>query len=260
MMIKRIIITCLIIAEAGMAYSQSTYGKEFYLFHSSKNQSKEIMATYGNDSMFCKDDLMDLSLSMYPNDSSRSDYFVILIPGDGGWMDFTTEIAAACSHRGIPVVGFSTVPYFIERKTPKQVAGDIQRVIRNFSHVWHKKKVILAGYSFGAEIMPFIYNALDKEYKKKVIRYAIIAASNEASFWVSPDYNYRHDQMVAVVPELGKTDTSKLLIICDNSKESLCKYLPGDRSYDVMQLPVGHAFGGKWNHYANVMLDKILVR
>ena len=260
MMIKRIIIACLILVEAGMAYSQSTYGKEFYLFHSSKNQSEEINATYGTDSLFRKDDLMDLSLSMYPNDSSRSDYFVILIPGDGGWMDFTTEIAAVCSRRGVPVVGFSTVPYFIERKTPKQVAVDIQRVIRNFSHVWHKKKVILAGYSLGAEIMPFIYNALDKEYKKKVIRYAIIAASNEASFWVSPNYKYRHEEMMPVMPELKKADTAKLLILCDNTKESLCRYLPENHHYQIVQLSDGHEFVGRWNHYANIIADKILAK
>ena len=62
-MIKRIIITCLIIVGSSMAYSQSTYGKEFYLLHSSKNQSKEIKAIYGSDSLFRKDDLMDLGLS-----------------------------------------------------------------------------------------------------------------------------------------------------------------------------------------------------
>ena len=227
--------------------------------HVDRNQSGKIKQEFAKDSVFQKDDLTDIPLLLFPKDSLKNDVFVILFPGDGGWRDFIDVVGRKIQSRGTPVVGFNTIPYFNEEKKPEQVAKDIQRVMYNFEHIWHRHKVILAGYSFSAELMTFVYNKIDKKYQDQIVSLVLIAPSNMADFIVNPVYEYDAGRSHNVLPEIEKILGGKATIICDKYKRALCRKIPDSlaNQYKLDQLDVDHDFNGNYDSSSNVIVQKM---
>ena len=78
--------------------------------------------------------------------------------GDGGWRDLDKAVAEQMAERGYPVVGVDTLRYFWQRKSPDQAASDLSEMMREYREKWHAKRFVLIGYSFGADVMPALYN------------------------------------------------------------------------------------------------------
>lgn len=236
-------------------YSQNP---TFWLTHFGKTQTIEINKKFSNDSMFQKDSLSDLPLLLFENDTSDVDYFVILFPGDGGWVDFIDIWAKTFQKKGINVVGFNTIPYFIKEKKPEQIAADLQRVIKNFSHALNKKNVMIGGYSYGAEIIPFAYNRMDSSYKNVITKLLLCAPSTTASFKVSPNFIYNQSLCTLILPDVLKIETEKMMFFCDNQKYSLCNVLPAEIKYNIARIQSGHLFIGKGQEVSNIITDTIV--
>lgn len=90
---------------------------------------------------------------------------VFLISGDGGWTSFDHSIAESLAEKGMPVVGLDAQKYFWTVKTPGETALEIEKAVQHYLHQWNKKKFILVGYSFGANVVPFIAGKFPDELK-----------------------------------------------------------------------------------------------
>jgi len=98
----------------------------------------------------------DLPLSIIPTSSNEDLPLAFFISGDGGWTGFDQSVCEKLAEKGIPVVGLDAQKYFWNERTPKETADDITTVIIHYMQLWHKKSFVLAGYSFGACVAPFI--------------------------------------------------------------------------------------------------------
>ena len=203
----------------------------FFYHKDTYNHSVEITNQYKFTQSFKRDSLTDLPLLRFEAKPSKRNFFVILIPGDGGWRDVIKTVSKDLASKGINVVGINTIPYFSKFRSPKQVATDIQRIMINFSEVWGVDSVVIGGYSFGAEILPFVYNQLDSNFKQKVKRILLIGPSESADFKVNPVYYYNPKYSKPVLPELLKIEPSMTLTICDNYKESIYYELKKNNKY-----------------------------
>jgi len=67
-----------------------------------------------------------------------------------------------------PVVGVDVLRYFWGHKTPEQAAVDLSATMAYYRKHWHVTQFVLAGYSFGADILPVIYNRLPQQDKDRV--------------------------------------------------------------------------------------------
>ena len=76
---------------------------------------------------------------------------VIFYTGDGGWRPYDEQLADSLNNLNIPVLGINSLDYFRKRRTPAECADDITSVIYSHLEKWHKKSIIIIGYSFGAE-------------------------------------------------------------------------------------------------------------
>ncbi len=85
-----------------------------------------------------------------------------MISGDGGWAGLDRSIAKSFAARGIPVVGIDSLRYFWSEKTPDGTARDLAAIIQQYQQRWHRNAVYLLGYSFGADVLPFIVNRLPR--------------------------------------------------------------------------------------------------
>lgn len=221
------------------------------------NQTAQIDRLFSADPFFRKDDLSDLPLLEFPAKTRTNDYIIVLLAGDGGWKGLVDFLSKRFSARGTAVVGVNSADYFNVRRTPAQIATLVERISRNFGHVWGRKKIILMGYSFSAEVLPFAYNALPPTTKPYIAKVVMLAPSNWADFKSSPIYYYSPKTSTEVLPQLRKIPPAKLLIVCDNTKYSIQHALPPQSTLPVVLLDTNHNFNGKYAWLASV-LDKYL--
>ena len=198
-----------------------------------------------------------LHLLQFKSKHDTSNYFVILFPGDGGWRDVMNTVTKGLNQQGLNVVGFNTIPYFRKKRNPREVALDIQLVMDYYMKLWHKKNVVLGGYSFSAEVIPFAYNAMDQDYQARVLQLILLAPSLLADFKVGTLFIYPASKSTPLLPELKKIDPAKMLIICDGVKESLCRTMPEINNLDIIHFSCNHWFVGYKKEVANIISERL---
>ena len=113
--------------------------------------------------------------------------------GDGGWAGLDKEVAQALAAHGIPVVGLDSLRYFWNARTPDGLAADTDRMIRYYLAHLDKQRVLLIGYSQGADVLPFAVNRLPPATRARVALTALMGMSEHALFefhvssWISDD-------------------------------------------------------------------------
>lgn len=139
----------------------------------------------------------------------------LIISGDGGWTDFDQTIAENLSQNGIPCVGLDTQKYFWETKTPESTARDINKVLLYYMPLLQKTSFIMVGYSFGADVIPFIANRLPEELKKRLLVMAMLSPDYKTDFEVtiSSMLNLGIEDSYDVISELHKVNYTKKLCI-----------------------------------------------
>nr|GFD08280.1 hypothetical protein [Tanacetum cinerariifolium] len=97
------------------------------------------------------------------------DETAVFVSGDGGWRDLDKDVAGDMAKSGgYPVVGIDTLRYYWEHKSPEQTAADLTELMAHYRQKWGAKHFVLAGYSFGADVLPAIYNRLPEDDKARV--------------------------------------------------------------------------------------------
>jgi len=117
-----------------------------------------------------------------PAKQKRGDVFAIILSGDGGWRDLDRTIGGIMRDRGVPVLGFDTLNWFWTRRSPEEVAAELDRIIALYAGKWQAPRVALIGYSFGADVMPFAWNRMKPESKERVVLISLLAFAKEAAF------------------------------------------------------------------------------
>ncbi|MFL6620753.1 MAG: AcvB/VirJ family lysyl-phosphatidylglycerol hydrolase [Povalibacter sp.] len=186
------------------------------------------------------------------------DTFAILISGDGGWAGLDKKVAAALAGKGVDVVGLDSLRYFWSKRTPQGLASDVDRVIRYYATHWHKPKVILMGYSQGADVMPFVMNRLPSQSRQLVVHTVLMGLGENASFefhvgnWLGGDQD-----AIPILPEASKLSAqSTLCIYGSDEDDSLCPKLAPASAY-AQSLPGGHHFDGAYEELADLILERI---
>src|SRR5205809_643458 len=102
------------------------------------------------------------------------DALVIVLSGDGGWTGLVRRLGDALARDGASVVGFDLMQYLWTGGKPEDLARDLNRGITHYMSAWNKKKVLLVGYSLGADVIPFIANRVPQETKTEFSSFVLI--------------------------------------------------------------------------------------
>lgn len=201
-------------------------------------------------------DVNDLPLNLVSAASSSGRALSLLLTGDGGWAGIDQELSAALAARGIPVVGLNTLKYFWKRRKPEELADAAARILRHYLSEWQRERIVLVGYSFGADVMPFVINRLPKDLRDRISSVSLLGLSEYASFevrvadWIP---GIRSED-APVLPELAKLhDLTVLCIYGEGEHDTLCPRLA---SSGVRGLRVGrgHHFSGNYDAIADAIL------
>ena len=114
--------------------------------------------------------------------SSPSCLMAVFFSGDGGWRDIDKTIGENLQSLGVSVVGWDSVRYFWTKKTPEQTALDLSSVLLAYTAKWHADRVALIGFSFGADIIPSVYNRLRQSLKDRVPMLSLLSPEPAADW------------------------------------------------------------------------------
>jgi type IV secretory pathway VirJ component len=186
---------------------------------------------------------------------ARSDTFAIIMSGDGGWAGLDQDVAAALSAKGIPVVGLDSLRYYWTARTPNGLAADTDRLIRYYLAHFGKQRVLLIGYSQGADVLPFAVNRLPDTTRARVALTAVMGMSEHALFefhlssWVADS-----SSGPATLPEINRiTGMPVLCIYGADENDSLCPKLD-PKKFNIVKLQGGHHFDGDYANLARQIL------
>ncbi len=164
--------------------------------------------------------------------------------GDGGWRDLDRDVGGIMADRGYPVVGVDTLRYFWSSKTVEEVAQDLSAMMKKYRSSWKAKRFVLAGYSFGADILPAVYNHLPETDRKDVNLIVLLALGKAADFEIHVSgWLGKSSTGFPILPELNRIPGKKVLCIYgqEEKDDTACTEYsaPGAQ---VVQLPGGHHF------------------
>jgi type IV secretory pathway VirJ component len=185
----------------------------------------------------------------------NSDEFALLLTGDGGWAGLDQELASHLAASGVPTVGFNSLKYFWTQRTADEAAKDVARVIRHYLSSWGKKRVLLVGYSFGADVLPFVVNRLPADLQPQIATVSLLGLDSTASFEISvADWIGKDTSGLPTRPELANLRVKPVLCIYGaGEQDSICPSLREARVTSE-QVGTGHHFGGEYAQLAEKIL------
>jgi type IV secretory pathway VirJ component len=188
----------------------------------------------------------ELPLTVIPAEGNANKPVFFLISGDGGWTTFDNAWCEQLAKKGVPVVGIDAKKYFWKAKTPDETTSALAPIIENYTKKWNSSGIVLAGYSFGADIVPFIANKLPDSLKSKVKLILLLSPDRYGDFEIhlsdmlslgiaKKKYN--------IVSEVKKITTLRVVSLFGQEEEAIniqafkeagskINLLPGDHHYN----------------------------
>jgi type IV secretory pathway VirJ component len=199
----------------------------------------------------------DLPLTEVPA-RRAGDAVTIFLTGDGGFAELDREVAAVLADSGIAVVAFDTRAYLWRQRGPAETARDVARVARHYSALWHRDRIVVAGYSHGADLIPFVADRLPPDVASRVVLYAMLGLGPGASFqfhFADLFRDIRRPSDLPVMPELQKLRGRRMLCIygtdeaassCRDADSTLLDRhpVPGDHHFNRAYRAIGAMIAG----------------
>ncbi|QSQ20327.1 virulence factor family protein [Pyxidicoccus parkwayensis] len=203
----------------------------------------------------------DLPLVEVPAGREGGDTLAFLVTGDGGMAAIDKALAKALSVEGIPTVALDSLRYFWKRRTPEETAADVARALRHYLPALGKQRVLLMGYSRGADLVPAIAARLPPELRERLRLVALLAPGPEAEFevHVTDLFGIGKHPSIPVLPDVEALGTTPVLCVygAKEASESLCPKLPPMPSRHVVARKGGHHFDGDFNALSRIVVDSL---
>lgn len=133
---------------------------------------------------------------------------VVFLTGDGDWAQIDAGIADVLRRAGMAVVGLKARSYLQGHdRTPDGTARDVERIARWYGAAWHRPRLVLVGYSRGADMLPFVATRLAPDVRARLSllgMYGLARAASFKFFWSDIVTDKQRPTDLPVAPELAR--------------------------------------------------------
>jgi len=207
---------------------------------------------------------------LYPADAVAQDFpvkewasdaqdkpIVFYLSGDGGLNKFSNSLCDGINKKGYEVMEFNSKSYFWDKKTPEQTAIDINNYLVKKISGRKNQQIVMIGYSFGADVLPFILSRLPKDIHDKILASFLMASSGSTDFEIhwADIFGGNAKRDMDVVSEINKLVDDKIVIISSSDDRHLEANKITLRRYTHEILPGGHHFDGDTDEIIKVILN-----
>ncbi len=208
--------------------------------------------------------------------AGQEDLLVVIYSGDGGWWDLDQRLGAVFTQRGIPVAGVSTFKYFWRYRTPDESAHDLDGLLDQYTRQWSKRRVLLIGYSFGADVLPTIVGKLRPDNRDKLTQLVLLSASRDVNFeielegymqqgwWTTHTHNFLqwlnpvvHTDAMPPIAALGGRPPMACYYGAEDAEDSGCTDPKLPSFVTVYKKPGSHHFDENYEALATELIQRM---
>jgi type IV secretory pathway VirJ component len=190
--------------------------------------------------------------------TQHSDTVSLFLSGDGGWRDLDKAVAGDMAAMGYPTVGIDTLRYYWEHKTPEQSADDLVELMHHYRQKWGVKRFVLTGYSFGADVLPAIYNRLPVEEQDSVSAIILLAFARSGSFEIEVEgWLGNAGKEAPTGPEMAKLPAKKVVCVYGEEEADESGCTEATAVGEKLKLPGGHHFDEDYPALAKRLVQQI---
>jgi type IV secretory pathway VirJ component len=200
----------------------------------------------------------DLPLAEVPSTHAGCERgYAVLYSGDGGWRDLDRSLADILASKGMGVVGVDVLRYYWQEKPAGDAARDLTRIMRYYDARWHCGKVALIGFSFGADVLPFIVSRLPADLRSELSVMTLLSPERTTAFEVQMNgwLGRTPKAGMPIAPEVRKLTDVPIQCIygTDEADGSLCTD-PSAGALNVVAKSGGHHFDKNYGELADEIL------
>ncbi len=187
---------------------------------------------------------------------------LILLSGDGGWRDIDKQIGEYLAAHGVSVIGLDSLRYFWRRKEAKTIAADLERIADHYLEKWNLQSLALAGYSFGADVLPMTWSELEPITKSRTRLIALLGAEPTFDLEVSVSgwLGVAASTNIDIRPFLSSLPSDKVMCfygVDEKQDGSTACTLPELKGASLIERPGGHHFDGNYEVLAEDILQRL---
>ncbi|HEX7885221.1 MAG TPA: AcvB/VirJ family lysyl-phosphatidylglycerol hydrolase, partial [Phenylobacterium sp.] len=114
------------------------------------------------------------------------DTLAVLYSGDGGWASLDKGLADGLARGGLPVIGYNSLRYFATARTPQAAAADLAAALRRQMAARGQRRLLLVGFSFGADALPAIVPRLPADLRARIRLVALVGPGPTGDLHFTP--------------------------------------------------------------------------
>lgn len=205
-----------------------------------------------------KDDNPKLPVVVVPAPADDHVPMVLMITGDRGWKRFDRRLTREFVHGEAPVVVLNSFRYFRKKKTPEQTTLIVEELLNQYMEKWHKSSFILDGYSFGAEVIPFIVNRMSEEMLRHCKGVVLFSPGNNTDFEIHlapplPGHEWGYN----VVSEIQSMKPVKTLFFFGERERKFPLKVLSRPDWQLIYLKGGHSYRPEKRDVGGMVLKRL---
>ena len=177
--------------------------------------------------------------------------------GDGVWRDLDRSLADILAAKGMNVVGVDVLRYYWNEIPPAKAASDLARILRHYQSRWSCSRIVLIGFSFGADVLPFMASRLPADLKAQVGLITLLSPERTTAFEVEMNgwLGGKPKAGTPIGPEVKKLTGIQVQCIygTDEADASLCTDSTAG-TLTVLAKSGGHHFDKNYGELADEIL------
>jgi type IV secretory pathway VirJ component len=185
--------------------------------------------------------------------------FAFVFSGDGNWAILVRGLARELAKHGIGSVGLKARTYLLRPRSADEVARDVEAVLRHYLAAWEQERMVLAGLSRGADLLPFVVRRLPPDLRGRVELLALFSPARTTNFrfrWSDLFGFHERPDDVPLLPELAAIGGVPILCVSGRADEAaLCPSLPPGLA-ECVAVDAGHNLDRDYLYAAELILER----
>lgn len=198
----------------------------------------------------------DLPLQ-YTDDSDTSKPLIVYISGDGGMNSFTNSLIKSLNKKGYAVLALDAKDYFWHKKDPQEFASAMSTSISNYLNGKKRNSFVVLGYSFGADVSPFLTTRLPSSLRSKCKEVIMLSPSTNTNFEIKvlDMLGWGGSKGKNVVNELNKLVTPVVFFFGSDEKDFPLNEITVKKQVVIMEG--GHHYDNNVDDLSGKIVSKI---
>jgi type IV secretory pathway VirJ component len=181
---------------------------------------------------------------------------VVWISGDGGWGRVEREVTRRLAVEGAPTLGVDSLRYFSTTRESGAAAREIADAIEHYAVVWNRSRVVLVGFSFGADVGPFIVHDLPPALRDRLALAVFLSPGKRADFAVGPASWLGLEAGPRVGPVMTSLQPTPVLCVANaGAFGDICPEYDPPHGVVSVRLAGGHTLKNQYDAIVKLILD-----